>query len=986
MKTTIRRLLSFTLCFSAVFAAFVPIIGLLAVRAEEIPLPDPGDKPIVRPEFEMPPYLDAEEIWARKPVKRHYDQESLGSYVIEFADGTSGLYVVAEKTKYYGEHGVMLEKDLTIQYDPNSEKFGITASDILPYFPLKLADGVWMTSPVGSIGMSPLRYDPEGKGVSDDKRTVRYDGAFGEGTSLVYTPTFSGIKEDIILDRPPEKNTFGFVVESHMLQPELTEEGWIFRDPTHKPVEGEEPEYIHLGQCIIWDANDDTVIGDIKVSPAQDENKWIVTLVVPEDYLYSGERKYPVTVDPTFYVYCSNTSPNILDAQVSKSAASTNYGLQRRGNIGSQYKDQADRVLVRTPGLASDPVFQALNGVCDAWYHVWDGSGLAKSGYTYMYAFRGASNWSETGVTWNTSGMALAPDFEDRKKLGNYEKVSFSLRNLADRWIYARDNIPAPSEFISKGFILKLADESATAERRSIITRNEINQPNRMPYVEIYFKNDQLTNFNISITGSSSIYSNDAIDLQAIYLSGVTTNPTWTTNNSMVVKINSTNGRTCRVQGVSEGRAVIRAQIGGKYKELTITVKKSQILVVPGYMGTELEAKSAIYIPGWVGTLGLQVKLLSDEKIWPLDSDNDYNRMRARLVALECTGSGEPVYSSVGVVQGGYGYDNTYQALITQLNTREWEAELFGYDWRLSFRTAAMNLNSFITQQNYGKVALIGHSAGGIVLSHFAKYGSMITSKIFSYITLGTPHLGIPDAAKALFNGRSEAMAGQLGGMSVWLQMMTEVAVHSMIRDTVANFQSAYELLPNKKYFLSRYYLETLSISNWHIAYISFAGTITKLQSESPSWNTRLMQFAEDEMDRLVTGDTHILQTTTKAHIVAGVVGPNHGKPSTSSWDTTVSRIVRDYHYADTSSSSLRAQTWEKGDGYVGCYSATIGGQYHARTYYVLGADHQVGLVNDEYWPDGVKVECNTIKLIKNILNTGGDYVTLPSNVQRTMP
>jgi len=86
-----------------------------------------------------------------------------------------------------------------------------------------------------------------------------------------------------------------------IFQPELTEEGWIFRDPTHKPVEGEEPEYIHLGQCIIWDANDDTVVGDIKVSPAQDENKWIVNIMARSEgvchVLYeSSHRRTPATV------------------------------------------------------------------------------------------------------------------------------------------------------------------------------------------------------------------------------------------------------------------------------------------------------------------------------------------------------------------------------------------------------------------------------------------------------------------------------------------------------------------------------------------------------------------------------------------------------------------------------------------------------------------------------------------------------------------
>jgi len=148
------------------------------------------------------------------------------------------------------------------------------------------------------------------------------------------------------------------------------------------------------------------------------------------------------------------------------------------------------------------------------------------------------------------------------------------------------------------------------------------------------------------------------------------------------------------------------------------------------------------------------------------------------------------------------------------------------------------------------------------------------------------------------------------------------------------------------------------------------------------------MQFAEDEIENLFTGTTHILHTTGKAHIVAGVV-------EETSWDTTISQLVLDPRYSHNHPSSFRPQARARGDDYVNCYSATIGmqQQYHARTYYVLGANHDTGLVNDVYYvlKPGTQEEyeaiwCNTIALVKNILTQGGDYVTLPNRVQKSMP
>ena len=51
--------------------------------------------------------------------------------------------------------------------------------------------------------------------VSDNK--VTYNKVFGNGTSLVYTPTLNGVKEDIILQTYTGKSSFSFTLKTNGL-------------------------------------------------------------------------------------------------------------------------------------------------------------------------------------------------------------------------------------------------------------------------------------------------------------------------------------------------------------------------------------------------------------------------------------------------------------------------------------------------------------------------------------------------------------------------------------------------------------------------------------------------------------------------------------------------------------------------------------------------------------------------------------------------
>ncbi|MCK1626563.1 alpha/beta fold hydrolase [Bradyrhizobium sp. 160] len=108
---------------------------------------------------------------------------------------------------------------------------------------------------------------------------------------------------------------------------------------------------------------------------------------------------------------------------------------------------------------------------------------------------------------------------------------------------------------------------------------------------------------------------------------------------------------------------------------------------------------------------------------------------------------------------------------------------VFDYDWRLSNRQSARQLDEFI--QKYvpsGKVDIIAHSMGGLIAKVWlAEFGG--NSRISWLVTLGTPFLGSASTFKTLDDG-----------WGFWANL----AAHGLgtVRETAMTFPSLYEMLP----------------------------------------------------------------------------------------------------------------------------------------------------------------------------------------------
>ena len=121
---------------------------------------------------------------------------------------------------------------------------------------------------------------------------VTYNKVFGTGTSLVYTPTLTGVKEDIVLSAYTGKSSFSFTLKTNDLA--------IIQDETDTFLADFEGNKVaSLGKVLITDKVGKTVYGSMTVLTKTEREEYTITLNAPTSFLTSPATVYPVTVDPT---------------------------------------------------------------------------------------------------------------------------------------------------------------------------------------------------------------------------------------------------------------------------------------------------------------------------------------------------------------------------------------------------------------------------------------------------------------------------------------------------------------------------------------------------------------------------------------------------------------------------------------------------------------------------------------------------------------
>lgn len=360
---------------------------------------------------EVPEVVEQLLVEEKGHIERLYDQETdLNTVVFGNSDGTETAYIFDEPVKYVDSNGEIKDKSNTL-YDAGIEGYAYVNSDnnIQTWFPNSLGEdsGIRVQYQENVIEMYP--YCGEERAVQIDEKplsTVFYDGVFGEDTSIKYTPTFSGVKEDIVLYQNIGSNRFSFVLDSGNLVPSIENNIVLFREV------GTENIVATVGSIYVYDSFPEGVSGfshetrNNSFELSQNEaGKYIVTLVIDEVFLNAEETVYPVCIDPTITVNASGSgsSKTILDTPIYNgsgvsSLATGSNSTAVVGYVGSVNGVQygSGRLLMRFPGLMSCSFMDDYKyDITDATLYVKDESGISSSATISAYMYNGPS-WSET--------------------------------------------------------------------------------------------------------------------------------------------------------------------------------------------------------------------------------------------------------------------------------------------------------------------------------------------------------------------------------------------------------------------------------------------------------------------------------------------------------------------------------------------------------------------------------------------------------------
>lgn len=309
------------------------------------------EEPIVMCASEIPEAIDYEVATEKGHCERLYNEEpNLNTMVFKNVDNSNSFYYFNYPVKYYDDNGVVHDKTSLLVDDESSESFVSNSSDIKTSFSKNLKDGISLEFEDTQLTMLPIFVDPdqcEGE-LSEDSKNVLYD--CGESVSLDYTLTYTGFKENIILDQYNGISKFDFLLNTNGLKLISNSENEL------KLYDENENLAATIGDIIVYDSNNNVSFGHLSFEEVNQSSEYIISVNVDSDFLTSSDTIYPVYVDPTIEIDYKHTgiygayseTPGIVHATFYSDDTSAFGETMKVGKINSS---TTARSVMKFPGL-----------------------------------------------------------------------------------------------------------------------------------------------------------------------------------------------------------------------------------------------------------------------------------------------------------------------------------------------------------------------------------------------------------------------------------------------------------------------------------------------------------------------------------------------------------------------------------------------------------------------------------------------------------
>ena len=338
ISATLALSLSVTLAVNAYAEEIAKVHKHEAVSAEAVATKEKSEKakkpektPITKDN--LPEVLDFERVKGQGFVSRlKSEEQDMCEIVLENEDGTRGLYIFDSPVKFKNKNGETVDKSNKVK--PHTKNgapcFKSESNDIEVHLPATIQGGVSLKDEEVNVSMKPIPSVMSKRALSvgkqKDENSVVYEDVFDNFTDIVYTFTYDGVKEDIVLEKYNGKNTFDFEVSTGGLSLE-EEKGALLLKNENGEVKAT------MGEIVIFSAdNKSNTFGEYIITEKVKNNSYIITVCVDKEYLTSPDTKYPVTIDPP--INSAKDNCGIEDMQVFKGTDGTGKTETSAGRSG----------------------------------------------------------------------------------------------------------------------------------------------------------------------------------------------------------------------------------------------------------------------------------------------------------------------------------------------------------------------------------------------------------------------------------------------------------------------------------------------------------------------------------------------------------------------------------------------------------------------------------------------------------------------------
>jgi len=509
--------LSVTLAVNAYAEEIEKVHKQAAVSAEAVATKEKSEKakkpektPITKDN--LPEVLDFDRVKGQGFVSRlKSEEQDMCEIVLENEDGTRGLYVFDSPVKFKNEKGETVDKSNKVK--PHTKNgapcFKSESNDIEVHLPATIQGGVSLKDEEVNVSMKPIPSVASKRvlsvGKQKDEDSVIYEDVFDNFTDIVYTFTYDGVKEDIVLEKYNGKNTFDFEVISGGLSLEEEKGALLLKDENGEVK-------ATMGEIVIFSAdNKNNTFGEYKITEKQKNNSYIITVCVDVAYLTSPDTKYPVTIDPPINSVKDNCG--IEDMQVFKGTDGTGKTETSAGNSGVSRVGWTDwgacRTLMRFANLDLSNKIKDPKQINTAYIELRDLMCQGDATSIMCSEFTGES-WEESDVrTWNN----LSAGSYDTSSSPVNVSYSIGYNNTSKHWY--RWDIKAIAKkwagnknYQNKGVIFRTASstfENSSSYARYMKTFSSMQgNPIYKPYFYISYKNKASISVKINLASSTA--------------------------------------------------------------------------------------------------------------------------------------------------------------------------------------------------------------------------------------------------------------------------------------------------------------------------------------------------------------------------------------------------------------------------------------------------------------------------------------------------